>query len=106
MKKNIRNLNKENYIKSINILKYKNEKKDKIDSIKNKFMRNFKKDNTVNGNFYYKKPNIIYDEYLNNKQEKQILLKLKNKTLKIENNNLKYHKIKNFSERIESKQID
>ena len=104
--KNIRNLNKENYIKSINILKYKNEKKDKNFSIKNPFIRNLKKENIENGKFYNKKPNIIYDEYLNNKQEKQILLKLKNKTLKIENNNLKYHKIKNFSERIESKLID
>jgi hypothetical protein len=93
---NIRDIKKENFIQSIYILNYKNEKKDKIDSIKNKFMRNFKKDNTVNGNFYYKKPNIIYDEYLNNNQEKEIVSKL----------NKSCQKIKNFSERIESKQID
>jgi hypothetical protein len=62
---NIRDIKKENFIQSIYILNYKNEKKDKIDSIKNKFMRNFKKDNTVNGNFYYKICHCLYFLFLN-----------------------------------------
>ncbi len=78
---------------------------DNDNKIENNFIKKIKRDSSTDGKFYRQQPNLIYNKYFSNSNDKKNSLEsiLKYNQNKIKKNN---NKRQNYSERIESKEIE